>query len=573
MGPPATPALFRFDALARALSAARTPEEGWSTPEAAAALAAWHAALRAGEVRLLTLAAFGTLTWRDSRDDAALRADIARHQAARLGLDRDAVLEAGAKATGATQHAIAAATAAALGLGPDAAARLAAAAREVESGARRPAPPLMALARAARDAGARVVAVTDAPWSEAELLALLRGCGADAVAETATASGLGAPFAGGEGFTSLAARAGVPPASCLHLGPGLDSDWRAARRAGWRAAHLPAPEGGWTDRASVAVIVAASGDPGPLRRAMGSVARQSFRDLRVVVTAPDPLPAGEAVADSPADARGVLLAAAPGLAGGRALNLALRLSDSEFVALHGEDVTWAPDFLEAAIARLRAPEGRELAGVLAGWREAPEEAGPRPLGLVGDPVLPPAPPLPFLAAGPSWPSGALLLRRAALEAALPFAEDAPALPEWEALLRVASAGPVDVIARPLLRWHRRADASPPATAEAHSRDRLLRQGPPALAALLAGPAPAPPTLPTAPWRQAARADDLWAALAVATAREAELDALRAALEAAQREAHAARDAAAAARRDAAEARRLADERWAALAAHHAAPRR
>jgi glycosyltransferase involved in cell wall biosynthesis len=107
----------------------------------------------------------------------------------------------------------------------------------------------------------------------------------------------------------------------------------------------------------VAVVLRTKDRPRFLERAVASVLGQTFDDLELIVVNDGGAPASvDAVVDRAADGRVRVLHNAGSEGMVAATNRALAASDSTFVAIHDDDDTWAPTFLERTVGHLGQSE-------------------------------------------------------------------------------------------------------------------------------------------------------------------------------------------------------------------------
>ena len=141
-----------------------------------------------------------------------------------------------------------------------------------------------------------------------------------------------------------------------------------------------------------------------------------------------------------------------------ASNAGIAAGPGEFIAIHDDDDSWSPEFLERTVGRLHAAgagaavcrsrlereawDGREYV------RRRVLEFGPETeMVTAGD-----------LADHNVFPPIAMLFRRSMFEAVGPYHEGLPALGDWQFNKRLAARDPIDVVPESLAFWHLR-DAS------------------------------------------------------------------------------------------------------------------
>ena len=216
-------------------------------------------------------------------------------------------------------------------------------------------------------------------------------------------------------------------------------------------------------RPAVAVIMRTRDRPVLLSRALADVCAQTFPDWHLVVV------------DDGGDAAEVdrLVAGCPGLTGRvtvlhnevsrgmeGASNQGVRAVEAEFVAVHDDDDTWHPAFLERTVGHLRATDDVAVAVRTEIVREridgdVVEEVGRE----VFEPDVHSFTLFDLLRANRAVPIS-LLYRRDLHEEIGPFREDLPVVGDWEFNLRLAQSGrPTGFLdGEPLAFWHHREEA-------------------------------------------------------------------------------------------------------------------
>ncbi len=223
----------------------------------------------------------------------------------------------------------------------------------------------------------------------------------------------------------------------------------------------------------VAVLMRTRNRPVLLARALASVLAQAHADWHLVVVndggdqaAVDALLARH---DTGFDGRVSVLHHSASLGMEAASNAALAEADRHgafnHVAVHDDDDSWHPDFLRGTTSTLALPENADKAGALTHWTVVRER-------LHGDGVIEDGrEPGPFdarvlelgaMLARNRYPPIALLLRRAAVDAAGRFNEAMPVLGDWDYNLRVLLLGDIVVVPERLAFYHQRlASDAPP----------------------------------------------------------------------------------------------------------------
>jgi glycosyltransferase involved in cell wall biosynthesis len=213
----------------------------------------------------------------------------------------------------------------------------------------------------------------------------------------------------------------------------------------------------------VAVIVRTRDRPVLLARALADVCAQSFPDWHVVVV------------DDGGDAAEVdrLVKECPGLLGRvtvlhnevsrgmeAASNQGVGAVAAEFVAIHDDDDTWHPAFLERTVAHLQATGDVAVAVRTEIVRERVEDDGIEEVGReVFEPDVHSFTLFDLLRANRVVPIS-LLYRRSVHDEIGPFREDLPVVGDWEFNLRLAQSGRTVgfLDGEPLAFWHHREEA-------------------------------------------------------------------------------------------------------------------
>jgi SAM-dependent methyltransferase len=138
-----------------------------------------------------------------------------------------------------------------------------------------------------------------------------------------------------------------------------------------------------------------------------------------------------------------------------ATNAALRERPSAWLAIHDDDDTWRPEFLERMVGRLQATGGGAAVCqsllVTEAWDGSDYVSrqvsawGPLPHALTAA----------YLADSNRFPPISLLVRRSLADTVGPFHEGLPALGDWHFNRRLAAHGPIDLVPETLACWHRR----------------------------------------------------------------------------------------------------------------------
>jgi glycosyltransferase involved in cell wall biosynthesis len=209
------------------------------------------------------------------------------------------------------------------------------------------------------------------------------------------------------------------------------------------------------EEAKVAVVMRTRDRPAFLERALASVSGQTFRDFVLVVVndGGDPAAVEAAVGD-----QGVVLHNDPAAGMQAASNQAIAASRSTFVAVHDDDDTWAPSFLEQTVGHL---EDTGAMGVVATTDTVVE--GPDLTTLEQSRLFPGLRFINLYAlcfenyATPI----AFLYRRSAIEEVGPYEEAFDSAGDWDFALRFAARYEIDVLAtdEALAFYHHRLDSA------------------------------------------------------------------------------------------------------------------
>jgi len=219
------------------------------------------------------------------------------------------------------------------------------------------------------------------------------------------------------------------------------------------------------DNHRVTVVIRTQNRPRLLARALDDVLAQDFTDWRLVLV------------NDGGEAEPVDLAVEERMSGfgdrievihvnggtgsmEAAANLGARADDGEFVIIHDDDDTWAPDFLSAAVACLDAhPEAVAVAALIEIVYE--KVSGERIIETGRRLFSPPGGMLTLfdlMLANRVVPIG-MLIRRASFDAVGWYDESLLAVGDWEFNLRLLQHGPVPVLMdRPRAFWHQRPHA-------------------------------------------------------------------------------------------------------------------
>lgn len=235
-----------------------------------------------------------------------------------------------------------------------------------------------------------------------------------------------------------------------------------AKLSGYRAeASRPAVQVAPATHPTVAVITRTMDRPMFLRRALQSVAAQTFTDyIHVIVNdGGDNDLIRRTIEGANCDhARTRLVDAVCNRGMEAASNLAIRNCDTEFIIIHDDDDTWEPTFLEKAVAFLRSEKGRRYGGVITRSTYISEEV--TPAGI----VIRDRKPyngwienihLLEMAVSNFFPPIAFLFRREICERLNGFNESYPVLGDWDFNLRFLVEADIGVVREPLANYHHR----------------------------------------------------------------------------------------------------------------------
>lgn len=215
------------------------------------------------------------------------------------------------------------------------------------------------------------------------------------------------------------------------------------------------------DHPAVAVITRTLDRPMFLRRALRSVARQTFDDyVHVIVSDGGDI---ELVKRTIAEAdcahhKIVLVDNVVNRGMEAASNIAIRAVDSEYVIIHDDDDTWEPDFLKKTVAFLDGPKGRIYGGVITRSTYVSEEVTPDGIVIHGT--------APYqgwvenvhimeMAIQNFFPPIAFLFRRDIYDKIGGFNEDYPVLGDWDFNLRFLMETDIGMVHEALANYHHR----------------------------------------------------------------------------------------------------------------------
>jgi glycosyltransferase involved in cell wall biosynthesis len=211
----------------------------------------------------------------------------------------------------------------------------------------------------------------------------------------------------------------------------------------------------------VAIITRTMDRPMFLKRALDSVARQTFRDyVQVVVNdGGDNDAVMDVIRQANCDHARIRLVDAVANRGMEAAsNLAIRNSASDYVIIHDDDDTWEPAFLEKTVAFMDGKAGSHYGGVVTRSTYVSEEVTASGVVIHGrDPyngwienVH-----LVEMAIGNFFPPIAFLFKRDLWEKLGGYNEDYPVLGDWDFNLRFLIEADIAVIPEALANYHHR----------------------------------------------------------------------------------------------------------------------
>lgn len=213
----------------------------------------------------------------------------------------------------------------------------------------------------------------------------------------------------------------------------------------------------------VVVVVRTKDRPLLLRRALASVAAQTWTDLVAVVVddGGEPGPVDEAAAASGLGERVTVVHHERSKGRSEAVNAGLDAVEAELFAIHDDDDTWDPEFLSETVAWLDAhPDAVAVATRTAVVRE--EIRGGEVVELDREVLAEDVDEVTLI--GTAWqnyvPPIAMLVRTSVLEQVGRFDPSLPVLEDWDFNLRLLAAGPMGFLpARPLAFWRHRPGAA------------------------------------------------------------------------------------------------------------------
>ncbi|HZS40774.1 MAG TPA: glycosyltransferase [Polyangia bacterium] len=223
----------------------------------------------------------------------------------------------------------------------------------------------------------------------------------------------------------------------------------------------------WKDMPKVSIITRTKNRVLLLKRALQSVDEQTFGDWEHVIVndGGEPAPVDEVVAargDS-RRARTRVIHNPRSLGMEAASNVGLRQAGGDYVVIHDDDDTWAPEFLAQTTAYLDSVAHEpSSAGVITHSvrvqeRIANEVIVPLDVAPVNDWMENVT--LFRLAANNPFPPISFLYRRSVLADIGYYREDLPVCGDWEFNLRFLSRYEIGVVPKPLARYHQRVSSA------------------------------------------------------------------------------------------------------------------
>ncbi|NCC02967.1 MAG: glycosyltransferase [Proteobacteria bacterium] len=210
---------------------------------------------------------------------------------------------------------------------------------------------------------------------------------------------------------------------------------------------------------AVAVITRTKNRPLLLPRAMQSVVNQTFKDLIWVVVndGGDPAPVQDVVAKArEAGIHTVQIDNAQSIGMEAASNLGCRSCESRYIAIHDDDDTWEPTYLEKMVAYL--DQNPDLCGAISGTNEVRERLTPDSCEVVEkkpyNEWLKAIYMVDMLQRNQFAPI-AFLFPRTVYEQVEGFDENLPVLGDWDFALKVLQLGDIGVFPERLANYHLR----------------------------------------------------------------------------------------------------------------------
>ncbi len=227
----------------------------------------------------------------------------------------------------------------------------------------------------------------------------------------------------------------------------------------------------------VAVITRTKDRPYFLRRALASVADQTFRDFHWVIVndagAPGPVDeVVQAAREQGLSAEALHRTASTGMEA--ASNHGIRNSSSAYVAIHDDDDTWKPEFLEKMVAVL--DENPAFLGAVSGREKVEEkQVGEEWVTVKTTKKCPPMVTLLEVLYCNAFQPIALLYRREVHDAIGYFDESFPVCGDWDFHLRLLQHGDLFTLPEPLARHHSRPAADDAGLANSLAKQNLVNQ--------------------------------------------------------------------------------------------------
>ena len=215
--------------------------------------------------------------------------------------------------------------------------------------------------------------------------------------------------------------------------------------------------------AKVGIVLRTRDRPLLLPRAVASIADQTLEDWQLVIVnhAGDPAVVDRVLDAVDDDVRKRIEVVQLDAGGGmeRASNAGLRLLDSQYVAVHDDDDTWLPQFLERTTAFLDDPANTRYGAVVTQILKRWERVTDNGIELI-DEELNSEDVFIDVQRLFGWnrflPIG-FLFRSALVDVIGPFNEHLDVIGDWDFHLRVAAVTDIGFIAEPLARYHLRDD--------------------------------------------------------------------------------------------------------------------
>ena len=193
---------------------------------------------------------------------------------------------------------------------------------------------------------------------------------------------------------------------------------------------------------SVSAVIPTRSRPHLLRRALASVAAQTYADLEIVVVVDGPDPETEAVLESWQDRPLTVVVNERSMGGGAARNIGVETAKGTWIAFLDDDDEWLPNKLERQLRDLAAYAGDRVVGLSQLITRSPRAdfIGPKEAPRIGEPLSE------YLFVRSGWFKGGGRVQTSTLVVPRHVMRDVPfdgALPRYQEtdwILRAAHAG-------------------------------------------------------------------------------------------------------------------------------------